>query len=467
MTVSAPPRPPSPAPEAPESKPMEREEIEALVEALIEEARREQRRRRRRYWAVVTLVALVAVVLIAVVDRSAQSETASSALAARSSAAGAKAESRIAFIREPAGGYAGVLWVMNPDGSGQRSLGPAVPRMDWSPDGQKIAFATSGDIYVANADGSRRQRLTTARGLDNGPVWSPDGRRIAFLSSRGGGIYVMNADGTEQRLLTRVRGPEYPHGLAWSPNGQEIAFTSGQDGNDEIYVMSADGSRARRLTHNNVRDSHPVWSPDGQRIAFDARVDGNPDIWVIDQEAKEPRRVTVEPAEDVTGVWTPDGTSIVYCSNRSGDQQLWRIPAGGGPAVQLTHEGGFGPRLSPDGKFFYYLRSRAAGGLRRVPVEGGREEELVASVRDRNWAVTPEGIYIFQASAGATGLYGVNQPAELLFYDLHTRRLNTTGFTSPRRIGNNGIAVSPDGQRLVFPQLDEAGSSIMVVEHFR
>jgi len=69
--------------------------------------------------------------------------------------------------------------------------------------------------------------------------------------------------------------------------------------------------------------------------------------------------------------------------------------------------------------------------------------------------------------SGATGFFGTNQPAELLFYDFRSRRLNKTGFTTPRRIGNNGIAVSPDGKHLVFPQLDEFGSNINLVEHFR
>ena len=62
MTVTAPPRPPRP------SDPMDREEIEALVEALIEEARQRARRRRRRNGAVVTLVALVGVALFASPD---------------------------------------------------------------------------------------------------------------------------------------------------------------------------------------------------------------------------------------------------------------------------------------------------------------------------------------------------------------------------------------------------------------
>ena len=138
MTVTAPPRPPRP------SDPVDREEFEALVEALIEEARKRAQRRRRRNAAVVTLIALVGVALIVVLGRSAQSQTASPALAARSSLSAATGESKIAFIREPRGGYAGVLWVMNPDGSGQRRLTPAFPEMDWSPDGQKIALHDVG-----------------------------------------------------------------------------------------------------------------------------------------------------------------------------------------------------------------------------------------------------------------------------------------------------------------------------------
>jgi dipeptidyl aminopeptidase/acylaminoacyl peptidase len=210
-----------------------------------------------------------------------------------------------------------------------------------------------------------------------------------------------------------------------------------------------------------------VWSPDGQRIVFDARVDANPDVWVMNADGSQRQRLTTEPSEDVTAAWTPDGRSIVFCSNRSGDLQLWRVPAGGGAAERFTRQGGFAPRLSPDGKYFYYLRSRAAGGLRRIPVDGGAEEDLVTSVRDRNWVVTPDGVYIFQMRSGATGLYGINQPAELLFYDLRTRRLTNTNFTTPRPIGNNGIAVTPDGKHLVYPQLDELGSSIMLAEHFR
>ena len=117
MTVTAPPRPPRP------SDPVTHGEFDALVEALIEEARQRAQRRRRRNGAVVTLVALVGVALFALLGRSAQSQTASPALSARSSLAAAATTSKIAFINEgTGGGYCGTVWVMNADGSGQRRL---------------------------------------------------------------------------------------------------------------------------------------------------------------------------------------------------------------------------------------------------------------------------------------------------------------------------------------------------------
>src|SRR5262245_53924019 len=54
VSVTAPPRPPR------SSDPVDRDELEALIEALIEEARQRARRRRRRYGACILFVALAA-----------------------------------------------------------------------------------------------------------------------------------------------------------------------------------------------------------------------------------------------------------------------------------------------------------------------------------------------------------------------------------------------------------------------
>ena len=389
MSVSAPPRPQR------QGDPVDRDEIEALVEALIEEARQRAQRRRRRNAAVVTLVALVGGALFAMLGRSAQSQTASPALAARSSLSAATGESKIAYIREPAGGYAGVLWVMNPDGSGQRKLTPAFPDMDWSPDGQKIAFTTwgdrrpsgGGDIYVTNADGSGRERLTTNPGPDSDPAWSPDGRKIAFVSGRDGksGIYVMTADGTQQRLLMRAN-VSYPPQLAWSPDGQKLAFTvaltSGPHGNLEIYLMNADGSGLRRLTRSTVRDSYPVWSPDGRRIAFES----NWQVNVMNADGSPgQRRLTHNGGRNFNPAWSPDGQRVAFEHRRRQGTSHWVgawgykvyvMNADGSGQRRLTH-GGSQPRWSPDGRQIAFVSKRdGATDIYVMNANGSRQRNL-------------------------------------------------------------------------------------------
>jgi Tol biopolymer transport system component len=221
----------------------------------------------------------------------------------------------------------GDLWVVQADGSDRRRLTDSGQGVDssptWSPDGKRIAFRTSrgksppgvdpSNIFVINADGSGERQLTPARGAAAGglfPAWSPDGSSIAY--SNGSGINLIRPDGSGRRPLG-VPG----ECSVWSPDGSKLLFCSnginrgeGVD-NWDVFVMDADGSHVRRLTSNAAQDYPGAWSPDGTQIAFFSRRDGDGDVYVMDADGANLRRVTDQPGAQAADAWLPDGRLVI------------------------------------------------------------------------------------------------------------------------------------------------------------
>jgi Tol biopolymer transport system component len=100
----------------------------------------------------------------------------------------------------------------------------------WSPDGKSLLFTGARnnefDIYRVPAEGGPEERLTTAKGLDDGSEFTPDGRTIFFNSERTGKMQVwkMNADGSGQTQVTDDEHNNwFPH---VSPDGKTVLFIS-------------------------------------------------------------------------------------------------------------------------------------------------------------------------------------------------------------------------------------------------
>jgi WD40-like Beta Propeller Repeat len=174
------------------------------------------------------------------------------------------------------------------------------------------SIAGHEEIYLVKANGTGLVRLTTNTASDAQPAWSPDGGKIAFATTRDGNweIYVMDAGGQNPVRLTTA--PAADRSPAWSPDGSKIAFTSDRDGNAEIYVMDTDGSNPVRLTNHAAHEADPAWSPDGSKIAFASNRDGNFEIYVIDADGQNPLRLTTNTVDDVQPDWSPDGTKLVF-----------------------------------------------------------------------------------------------------------------------------------------------------------
>ena len=108
-------------------------------------------------------------------------------------------------------------------------------------------------LWVVNADGSNRTRLTT-NGDDSNPIWSHVTNQIVFASDREGNwdIWIVNPDGTGLRQLTNS--PNSDVTPTWSVDGQWIFFRSDRDGKWAIWAMKPDGSNQGKRFLSRVSD---------------------------------------------------------------------------------------------------------------------------------------------------------------------------------------------------------------------
>jgi Tol biopolymer transport system component len=188
--------------------------------------------------------------------------------------------------------------------------------------------------------------------------------------------------------------------------------------------------------------------------------DGNADIYVKLIDSETPLRLTTDPAADAHPAWSPDGRWIYFGSNRSGSLQIWKMPAEGGQLTQVTSQGGFEGLESPDGKFFYYAKGRRLPGIWRIPVEGGTETPVLDHHQAgfwRVWTVTEQGIYFATAENPSRPL--------IEFFSFATGQV--TQIAALEKPFYLGLSVSPDGRWLIYSQLDQSGSDIMLMENFR
>ena len=104
--------------------------------------------------------------------------------------------------------------------------------------------------------------------VDASPTWSPDGGRIAFASSQGGPVRLWVATLSSGALDTLPGGATTGADVepAWSPDGGSIAFASSRDGPTEIYVLRLSTGVAARKTAAGGSQGQAAWLPDGRLV---------------------------------------------------------------------------------------------------------------------------------------------------------------------------------------------------------
>jgi hypothetical protein len=249
-------------------------------------------------------------------------------------------------------------------------------RGEISPYMDQVAYAlvdtwpgTTGDVWVANIDGSGAVNLTALAGLGGvscNPAWSPDATQIAFHRAEptselkpcdaGWQVWVMNADGTgAHQVMPEGSAPSWSP--AWSPDGSRLVFNL-----SAVGVVSADVEGADQILLPNVAD-WPDWSPDGASLASTTfRIGTNgaeSGVWtgllITNADGSNPRQVFERFVSDADVA----AHLALYESQIPSDlDPVWTVQAGVGPGdakwsprgnrilVQMAYP------FDPDGPFY-------------------------------------------------------------------------------------------------------------------
>jgi TolB protein len=247
------------------------------------------------------------------------------------------------------------LWIVDVAGGSPRKIsdGDAV-QPSWSPSGRRIAcWSNTGgqrDLFTVAADGSDRVAVTNDVALDWAPIWSPDGRFLYFASDRGGSM-----------ALWRIAIDETTGRTAGAPE----SVTAGVEARMDLPSFSADGRTL--LFRSQLRSVNPAAipfdpvteragepqvlvtrtgalspasvSPDSAWIALHNQGERQEDLFLMRRDGTDLRRITDDPARDRIPRWTPDGKALIFYSNRDGRYNIWSIRPDGSGRTKLLGDG--------------------------------------------------------------------------------------------------------------------------------
>jgi dipeptidyl aminopeptidase/acylaminoacyl peptidase len=186
------------------------------------------------------------------------------------------------------GNISGAIFIMNSDGTSKTNVtGPANLAMSlfcWSPDGTKIAgFGSKLDsldfqskLYTLDLNSNTVTGVPiTNFSLFSGYYaidWSPDGSKFLFHSTGPGGsawtdIYTVSVNGGIATVL--AADPSGGNGFfnpKWSPDGSMVSMHDGIGFG--IWIVDNDGSNLTKIVPRSSGGGNPDWLPDGTGIGF-------------------------------------------------------------------------------------------------------------------------------------------------------------------------------------------------------
>ena len=341
--------------------------------------------------------------------------------------------------------------------------------MAWTGDDKKLILSRpepGGELELYEltlSDGSFRK---LSLGQDAGSAFTP------AISRKGGKLAyavdfnhvdiwrkdLLHPEAAATMLLSSTHDQASPQ---YSPDGKHIAFSSNRGGIWAIWMSDADGTHPVLVSDVKSSDAGtPRWSPDGQKIAFDSRHSGHPEVYIVDISERLPRKVITNLPDMSTPSWSHDGNWLYFQSHtaHSPDARIFRCPASGGDAVALSADPGSFAQESYDGETVYFANQSGPATLQVVSLKPLSAQSVLGgmpAVADQSWwTVVPRGIYFVPA----------NSPKSLQYFDFATKRVRQ--IFEAEKYFVNGVSVSPDGRSILYTQMQDLNTDIMLVDPF-
>ena len=189
------------------------------------------------------------------------------------------------------------------------------------------------DLYDVEETEGRLLTRAGGRALD----WSADGEKIAFIGGNPLGrpnartISTVDTDTGEVDEIYRLppsdeTDPPYLIDLTWSGDSKHLAFFVGGVPRhmSELWTIGADGSEPVRVLRTGEGGGAVAWSPDGQTFAWEGSVKDFPALMMAERPSWDPEMV--EPYA-YRPVWSKDGTQLAYVIGHEG-HYAYRILVG-------------------------------------------------------------------------------------------------------------------------------------------